>query len=119
MLVDVTAEDTAPLLLRALNSGMDVVLANRRPLTASRPVAEALRAAAAGGRRLLHETTVGAGLPIIDTYLKLAEAGDRVLTEIAGNSQKTMHLDHNSGSYFTFPTADEMKEFRRRGFRAI
>ena len=29
-------------------------------------------------RRLLHETTVGAGLPIIDTYYKLVESGDHV-----------------------------------------
>src|SRR3989475_6400618 len=28
--------------------------------------------------RSLHETTVGAGLPIIDTYYKLVESGDRV-----------------------------------------
>lgn len=43
----------------------------------------------------------------------------RVLTAIAANSQKTISLDHSRGSYFTFPTADEMKEFRRRGMRAI
>ena len=30
------------------------------------------------GRRILHEATVGAGLPIIDTYHKLVESGDRV-----------------------------------------
>jgi aspartokinase/homoserine dehydrogenase 1 len=34
--------------------------------------------AEARGRRLLHETTVGAGLPIIDTFYKLSESGDRV-----------------------------------------
>ena len=27
---------------------------------------------------MLHEATVGAGLPIIDTYHKLTESGDRV-----------------------------------------
>ena len=31
------------------------------------------------GRRIRYEATVGAGLPIIDTYRKLAETGDRVL----------------------------------------
>src|SRR3989449_10106785 len=35
-------------------------------------------AAQAHGRRLLHEATAGAGLPIIDTYYKLVESGDRV-----------------------------------------
>src|SRR6185312_9779536 len=34
--------------------------------------------ASARGRRILHEATVGAGLPIIDTYHKLTESGDRV-----------------------------------------
>jgi aspartokinase/homoserine dehydrogenase 1 len=34
--------------------------------------------ARARGRRILHEATVGAGLPIIDTYHKLIESGDRV-----------------------------------------
>lgn len=43
----------------------------------------------------------------------------RVLSEIATQSQKTLRLDHERGSYFTFPTPAEMKEFRRRGFRAI
>lgn len=43
----------------------------------------------------------------------------RVLSEIAGQSQKALRLDQERGSYFTFPTPDEMREFRRRGFRAI
>ncbi len=80
VLVDVTADDTLPALRAALASGFDVVMANKRPLTASREAVDALRAAAdAGGRRLLFETTVGAGLPVIDTYAKLVDAGDRVL----------------------------------------
>jgi homoserine dehydrogenase len=37
------------------------------------------QSARARGRRILHEATVGAGLPIIDTYHKLVESGDRVL----------------------------------------
>src|SRR5947199_7591098 len=58
---------------------MHLVLANKRPLTAHRKLYDELRALAdARGRRLLHETTVGAGLPIIDTFYKLAESGDRV-----------------------------------------
>jgi homoserine dehydrogenase len=56
-----------------------VVLANKRPVTGDRRRFDQLRAAAqARGRRLLHEATVGAGLPIIDTYSKLVESGDRV-----------------------------------------
>src|SRR3989449_374877 len=79
ILVDVTADDTSDTLKQALAAGMHLVLANKRPLTAHRKLYDQLRALAdAHGRRLLHETTVGAGLPIIDTYYKLAESGDRV-----------------------------------------
>jgi aspartokinase/homoserine dehydrogenase 1 len=80
ILVDVTADDTLPALRLALSSGMNLVLANKRPLAG--PVADArglMELAAAQGRRILHETTVGAGLPIIDTFHKLVESGDRVL----------------------------------------
>jgi methionyl-tRNA formyltransferase len=43
----------------------------------------------------------------------------KVLDEIAGHRQRTWSFDDDAGSYFTFPTEDEMKEFRRRGLRAI
>ena len=56
------------------------MLANKRPLAGPEASYAALwAAAAAGGRRVRSEATVGAGLPIIDTYDKLAETGDRVL----------------------------------------
>jgi aspartokinase/homoserine dehydrogenase 1 len=88
--VDVTADDTAPLLRKALSAGMDLVLANKRPLAGTRETAEALtEMAAAQGRRILHETTVGAGLPVIDTYYKLADSGDRV-TRIEGCPSGTL-----------------------------
>jgi homoserine dehydrogenase len=58
---------------------MDLVLANKRPLADRRLVSDGLwQTARARGRRILHEATVGAGLPIIDTYHKLVESGDRV-----------------------------------------
>ena len=43
----------------------------------------------------------------------------KVLRQIAGQTQKSLSLNDRPGSYFTFPTFDEIKEFRRRGFRAI
>jgi aspartokinase/homoserine dehydrogenase 1 len=80
VLVDVTANDTLPTIMTAVEHGFDVVLANKRPLTASRAAVEALHAAAkARGRRVLFETTVGAGLPVMDSYAKLVDAGDKVL----------------------------------------
>ena len=79
-LVDVTAEETADLLHLALGQGFDLVLANKKPLAGSGQSYQALlAAAAAAGRRIRYEATVGAGLPIIDTHLKLVESGDRVL----------------------------------------
>ena len=79
ILVDLTADDTSALLRNALASGMDVVLANKRPLSGTLADARALQdVAATHDRSILHETTVGAGLPIIDTYYKLVEARDRV-----------------------------------------
>ena len=60
---------------------MDVVLANKRPLAGPRRQSE--RAAGsrsrAANQRMLTEATVGAGLPIFDSYRKLVESGDRVL----------------------------------------
>ena len=79
VLVDVTADDTTEAVTAALSAGMHVVLANKRPVATDKRRYDALRATAqAHGRRLLHEATVGAGLPIIDTYQKLVESGDRV-----------------------------------------
>jgi aspartokinase/homoserine dehydrogenase 1 len=80
VLVDVTASDTADVVEAALRARFNVVLANKRPLTTSRATYEKLRRAATeNDRRLLHEATVGAGLPIIDTYQKLVDSGDRVV----------------------------------------
>jgi aspartokinase/homoserine dehydrogenase 1 len=79
VLVDLTADDTGPALEQALIHGMDLVLANKRPLAERRGASHSLwQTARARGRRILHEATVGAGLPIIDTYHKLVESGDRV-----------------------------------------
>jgi bifunctional aspartokinase / homoserine dehydrogenase 1 len=80
ILVDVTADESTPLIQQALGAGMDVVLANKRPISGPRAESEALAALAeSAGRRLLTEATVGAGLPIFDTHRKLVESGDRVL----------------------------------------
>lgn len=42
-----------------------------------------------------------------------------VLRQIASNSQSGKHLHSTESSYFTFPTAAEIREFRRRGYRSI
>jgi bifunctional aspartokinase / homoserine dehydrogenase 1 len=80
VIVDVTSDETGDLLRAALGHGFDVVLANKKPLAGSWQSYAGLRdATMAGGRRLRYEATVGAGLPVIDTFEKLVETGDRVL----------------------------------------
>ena len=81
ILVDATAADTTSVLDSALSRGWDLVLANKVPLAADRRAADRLHATARlHGRRVLHEATVGAGLPVIDTLRKLQEAGDTILS---------------------------------------
>ncbi|HEX9186204.1 MAG TPA: homoserine dehydrogenase, partial [Vicinamibacteria bacterium] len=80
VLVDVTAEETGDLLLAALGHGFDLVLANKKPLAGPEAgYRRLLEAASAAGRRVRYEATVGAGLPVIDTFRKLVESGDRVV----------------------------------------
>ncbi len=80
VLVDLTAEETSDLLGEALGQGFDLVLANKRPLAGSPAAHRRLfEAVAASGRRIRYEATVGAGLPVLDTFRKLVESGDRVL----------------------------------------
>jgi aspartokinase/homoserine dehydrogenase 1 len=80
VVVDVTSEDTGLLLETALASGFQVVLANKKPLAGSWESYRRLRDAESRHvRPVKFEATVGAGLPVIDTFKKLDEAGDRVL----------------------------------------
>jgi aspartokinase/homoserine dehydrogenase 1 len=81
ILVDLTSEETAPLVQEALENGFHVVLANKKPLAV--PQIEFDRLIATAKERnlaLRYEATAGAGLPVLDTLAKLQEAGDRVET---------------------------------------
>ncbi len=81
VLVDVTADDTVPVIRAALTHGMDVVLANKKPLAGpGRDAEELLELARHEGHRLRHEATVGAGLPVMDTFAKLLETGDEIVS---------------------------------------
>ena len=115
ILVDVTADDTSAVLEGAVAAGMDLVLANKRPLAAARDTAEKLmRAVAARGRRVQHEATVGAGLPIIDTVHKLLESGDKIL-KIEGCPSGTLgYLFGELGRGTPFSTA--LRDAMRLGY---
>ena len=80
VIVDVTSEETGDLLRTAIGRGFSVVLANKKPLAGSwESYAGLLAGARNGGPHVRYEATVGAGLPIIDTFQKLVETGDRVV----------------------------------------
>jgi aspartokinase/homoserine dehydrogenase 1 len=80
VVVDVTAEETGDLLLKAAGQGFDLVLANKKPLAGPfEDYSRLLAVVQRSGRRLRFEATVGAGMPILDTHRKLVDSGDRVL----------------------------------------
>jgi aspartokinase/homoserine dehydrogenase 1 len=79
--VDLTADETAPLLKEALEQGLHVVVANKKPLAVPQAQFDSLMATARERNlSLRYEATVGAGLPVLDTLSKLKEAGDKVET---------------------------------------
>jgi aspartokinase/homoserine dehydrogenase 1 len=81
ILVDLTSEETAPLIQKALENGFHIVLANKKPLAVSQlAFDELMETARSRGLSLRYEATAGAGLPVLDTLAKLQDAGDRVET---------------------------------------
>lgn len=115
VVVDVTSDQTDDLLCTALQHGFDLVLANKRPLAGSWENYSRLFAAAeAAGRRVRYEATVGAGLPIIDTYNKLVETGDRVLAIEGCVSGTLMYVVSAVSAGQRFSTA--VREAVERGY---
>jgi aspartokinase/homoserine dehydrogenase 1 len=84
VLVDATAADgMEDLYVRALERGIHVVTANKKPLAAPWPKRKRLFDAThatrfENGARFRYEATVGAGLPVIETLKDLVRTGDRV-----------------------------------------
>jgi homoserine dehydrogenase len=81
IVIDVTASDhTIPVLRRAVELGHDIVMANKRPLSAAMEAWYALIAARRRGQCVRHEATVGAGLPVIATLHGLVDSGDEIIS---------------------------------------
>ncbi len=79
VLVDATASaDAAALYRRALDRGISIVTANKKPLAGPLADYDSLFAVNASQTRLLYSATVGAGLPIISTLQSLVATGDCV-----------------------------------------
>lgn len=89
-IIDATADDTIGLLQMAADAGFDIVLANKRPMTAPLEEFAALETSMAHhGGRLRYEATVGAGLPLIVAVRQLIETGDRI-TSLEGSLSGTL-----------------------------
>jgi homoserine dehydrogenase len=115
ILVDVTSEESGDLLRAALGHGFNLVLANKKPLAGSADSCHQLMAAAAAARRQVrYEATVGAGLPIIDTYHKLVDTGDRVLRIEGCVSGTLMYVLSAISAGVPFSTA--VREAVERGY---
>ena len=115
VLVDVASGDTAPALASAVAHGMDLVLANKVPLASAMAGArEILQEARESGRRVLHEATVGAGLPVIDTLQQLHASGDRVDSVDSSPSGTMGFLFSEMGRGRKF--SDAVREAMARGY---
>ena len=81
VLVDCTSNEALALqYVDYLEAGFNVVTPNKKANTDSWEYYQALRTAAQKtNRRFLYETTVGAGLPVIDTLQNLLKAGDELV----------------------------------------
>lgn len=83
--VDCSASlETVGVLNQAVDSGCCVVLANKKPLTSSMEDYDRLVSQC---RRIRHESTVGAGLPVIASLNRLLSSGDpiyRVIGSLSG-----------------------------------
>ena len=81
VLVDSTSsESLAMSYVNYLEEGFNIVTPNKKANTDSWEYYQALRSAAQkSNRRFLYETTVGAGLPVIDTLQNLIKAGDELV----------------------------------------
>ncbi|MBA6224544.1 bifunctional aspartate kinase/homoserine dehydrogenase I [Colwellia sp. MB02u-18] len=81
VLVDCTSNEALALqYVDYLEAGFNVVTPNKKANTDSWQYYQALRTAAQKtNRRFLYETTVGAGLPVIDTLQNLLKAGDELV----------------------------------------
>ncbi|GAB4859918.1 hypothetical protein Ancab_011398 [Ancistrocladus abbreviatus] len=85
--VDCTASsDTVEMLNKVVGIGCCIVLANKKPLTSSLEDYDKL---VSHPRRLRHESTVGAGLPVIVSINRLLSSGDSI-SRIIGSLSGTL-----------------------------
>lgn len=115
ILVDCTAEDTTDLYEAALQRGIHVVGANKRPLAATwSRRQELMDLSRRRHRRWEYETTVGASLPVIDTLKSLVRTGDRIV-RIEGSFSGTLGFLAGELSRGV-PLSQAVRDARARGY---
>lgn len=97
VLVDNTSsQDVAELYPLALSKGISVVTPNKKAFSGSYKLwQDIFSAASSSGAKVYHESSVGAGLPVISTLKDLIDTGDKV-TKIEGVFSGTMSFLFNS-----------------------
>lgn len=120
VLVDNTSsQDVADAYPLALSRGVSIVTPNKKAFSGPYNLwQDIMTAAATSGAKVYHESSVGAGLPVISTLKDLVETGDRV-TRIEGVFSGTMSFLFNSFA----PTkgkggrwSDEVKRAKALGY---
>lgn len=120
VLVDNTSsQDVADLYPLALSRGVSIVTPNKKAFSGSYQLwQDIFTAAATSGAKVFHESSVGAGLPVISTLKDLVDTGDNV-TKIEGVFSGTMSFLFNSFA----PTegqggkwSDEVKKAQALGY---
>lgn len=97
ILVDNTSsQDVAEIYPLALSRGLSIVTPNKKAFSGSYQLwQDIFTASATSGAKIYHESSVGAGLPVISTLKDLVDTGDKV-TKIEGVFSGTMSFLFNS-----------------------
>src|ERR1044071_5041648 len=98
-----------------LERGIHIITPNKKANTDTMKFSRTLRSISrATGRHYLYETTVGAGLPIINTLRDLVQTGDQVL-KIEGVLSGTLSYIFNTFDGTT-PFSEIVAEARKKGY---
>lgn len=97
ILIDNTSsQEVADFYPRFLEKGISIVTPNKKGFSSSRKLWEEIfLAASKSGAQIYHESSVGAGLPVISTLKDLVETGDEII-KIEGVFSGTMSFLFNS-----------------------
>lgn len=116
VLIDCTAsQEVAQSYPQWLAAGIHVITPNKKANTQSMDFYRSLHSSIQRGRgHYLYETTVGAGLPVINTLRELVRTGDHIQS-IEGVLSGTLSFIFNSFSA-QIPFSEVVKEAQKRGY---